>query len=958
MASDLLAAAADQWPRLLMELAGLAPEQLQNRHQSCPACGGTDRYRWDRDGGPGGWYCNQCGGKEHRGGGGDGMDLLLRVTGWDFATAARRIEAHLGLAARSDLPLRGQGAWSGQRPAGNAPMEPAAAPLPPSPMPLEPVTPPMEPAVALLAPPSAPVEAEPLPPPLAEPSLLLAMVDPKGPELASGSPYAYSQTQRISRVERPGGKAFYANHLSENGWERGAGPGSWPMYQWAALQKAQAQWLVELEGEKCADLVIAGGLLATTQPGHAHQVAQIAERYLALRQAGIAGIVYVSDHDAQGAKRASQAIQAAAMAGLPLLHLPAIEIWPGLPAGGSIDDAPGGLHLNMAELAMAALTAYERWQVGPGPGKRSEGAAARGSKTSAAEPSTAEASTADVSAIGEGSSAAGVSPPPHQPPASAPRSSRPFQCLGFEGDNFYYQPRSTGQVMRLAASSHGAMNLCRLAPLAYWETLYPSKRGVSWTAAASDLFSQQAAVGIFDLESLRGRGAWWDQGRSVLHLGDRLVVDGISQPVIDDFASQFHYQRGAVIHGPGKAVPLSDEEALLVLAIADRFHWDVPASAMLLAGWVALAPLSGVLSWRPHIWLTAAAGSGKSAILERFVGVLLGDLALPVVGNTTEAFIRQALRSDALPVVIDEAESNEKVDQQRIQQILALARYASSETRASIGKGSVAGEVQRFRVRSMFLLSSISTALKQGADRRRFVQLTLRRPAELPGEERQSHWDGLNQDLSELITQEFAARLIARTVSLIPVIRRSIAVFTTVCSRHFDSQALGDQYGTLLAGAWALQSSTVPSAAEAQALIDGSDWSRYEQGSGLSDERRCLNRILQHPLRVETEDRVLTRTVGELVELLGSGVPSPLEPVSSRHAEELLSRHGMRVQEGSFLISNTAEAIARILEGSPWVSSWSTILCRLPSAQPTGNSVRFKGAGSKDRACCIPLDSL
>lgn len=71
--------------------------------------------------------------------------------------------------------------------------------------------------------------------------------------------------------------------------------------------------------------------------------------------------------------------------------------------------------------------------------------------------------------------------------------------------------------------------------------------------------------------------------------------------------------------------------------------------------------------------------------------MLLGDFALPVVGNTTEAFIRQALRSDALPVVIDEAESNEKADQQRIQQILALARYASSETRASIGKGSAAG---------------------------------------------------------------------------------------------------------------------------------------------------------------------------------------------------------------------------------------------------------------------------
>jgi len=40
MATDVLAAAAGQWPRLLIELAALAPEQLENRHQPCPACGG------------------------------------------------------------------------------------------------------------------------------------------------------------------------------------------------------------------------------------------------------------------------------------------------------------------------------------------------------------------------------------------------------------------------------------------------------------------------------------------------------------------------------------------------------------------------------------------------------------------------------------------------------------------------------------------------------------------------------------------------------------------------------------------------------------------------------------------------------------------------------------------------------------------------------------------------------
>ena len=80
-----------------MALAGVSPTQLTNRHQPCPSCAGTDRYRWDRDDGPGGWFCSHCGGRNHQGGGGTGMDLLLRLTGWAFPDACRRIEAHLGL---------------------------------------------------------------------------------------------------------------------------------------------------------------------------------------------------------------------------------------------------------------------------------------------------------------------------------------------------------------------------------------------------------------------------------------------------------------------------------------------------------------------------------------------------------------------------------------------------------------------------------------------------------------------------------------------------------------------------------------------------------------------------------------------------------------------------------------------------------------------------------------------
>ena len=399
----------------------------------------------------------------------------------------------------------------------------------------------------------------------------LAVLDENAAPLRTGSPYAYSDHQRITRVERSGGKAFYANHRTAQGWQRGAGPDPWPMYQWPSLLQAQRRWLLELEGEKCADLLIGGGFLATTQPGHAHSSPQIAERYRALQQAGVAGIVYLSDHDEQGQRRARQVIKAAAAVGLPLIHLAASELWADIPSGGSIDDAPGLIGERISVIVRAARAAHRQLLR-----EAAESGATRVDPTPTAG---LTAATGTAAAPGE----------------------RPFLCLGFDGDGYYYQPRSTGQVVRLASSSHGGLNLCRLAPIAYWETLYPSRTGVNWTAAASDLFAQQAAVGIFDLECLRGRGAWADQGRSVLHLGDRLVVDGQCQPITEPFSSRFHYQRDAAIHGPGDATPLSDQEAFVVLSIAKRFHWDIPASSLQLAGWVALAPVSGALSWRPHL---------------------------------------------------------------------------------------------------------------------------------------------------------------------------------------------------------------------------------------------------------------------------------------------------------------------------------------------------------------------
>ena len=193
----------------------------------------------------------------------------------------------------------------------------------------------------------------------------------------------------------------------------------------------------------------------------------------------------------------------------------------------------------------------------------------------------------------------------------------------------------------------------------------------------------------------------------------------------------------------------------------------------------------------------------------------------------------------------------------------------------------------------------------------------------------------------------------ARTISLIPVIRQSVKVFTRAAAEVFDSQRLGDQYGTLLAGAWSLQSSEVVTRDQAFALIDQNDWESYSQTTEVPDEKRCLQRILQHQIRVEA-DKTVTRTIGELVDITAHHAADA--DVTSTIARAVLGRNGIRFEGGFVLISNTAEAIATMLRDTAWANCWSTVLARLPGAAKAG-TVYFRGTGSPSRAVKIPIES-
>jgi putative DNA primase/helicase len=304
--------------------------------------------------------------------------------------------------------------------------------------------------------------------------------------------------------------------------------------------------------------------------------------------------------------------------------------------------------------------------------------------------------------------------------------------------------------------------------------------------------------------------------------------------------------------------------------------------------------------------------------------------------------------------VFDEAESNEKADRQRIQNILSLARVSSSSGRGVIGKGGADGTAQSFTIRSMFLLCSISTALKQGADQSRFAQLTLRNPSYLPKEQRIAHWSALDAEITRLCTPETGHRLMLRMVRQIPIIRDSVAVFRRAAAERFDSQRQGDQYGTLLAGAWSLMSSRAATIEDAYQLIDANDWEAYKEQSE-ADEERCLQHILQHQIRVEGDrGSAYNRTIWELVEL-ARGSSASME-IGAGAAESHLGRIGVKVESDRLLISNTAKGLRRILDGTPWMDCYATVLTRLSGAKKAG-VVRFKGLAGVSRAVSLPIPS-
>lgn len=329
----------------------------------------------------------------------------------------------------------------------------------------------------------------------------------------------------------------------------------------------------------------------------------------------------------------------------------------------------------------------------------------------------------------------------------------------------------------------------------------PKIVGFDQAKAARALIEECHRKGIFTADGkMRGTGAHRHSGSGyVLHCGDALLAsehtatgafkrDRWSDPGLH---ANFVYPTGAKLPRP-HFEPVDRSPAVFLLERLRTWHWRRPLlDPVLVLGAIGAAPIGGWLKWRPHVWITGGAGTGKSTLNgeEGVVHRLYGE-GLFRTGNASEAAIRQTLRNATIPVMIDEIEAS--ADNRRVERVVELARIAASGEKAH--RGGAEGRAQEFVLRSCFWFSSILIPPLDTQDRSRLAILELEpfpKGAVAP-------------NLDEWGLPELGRKLLRRMVEALPKLDAVKAAYHAALSAKGHVPRACDQFGTLLACAHVL----------------------------------------------------------------------------------------------------------------------------------------------------------
>ena len=166
--------------------------------------------------------------------------------------------------------------------------------------------------------------------------------------------YVYRQDLRVQRYDyEHKKKEFIPQFFLNDAWHSASGPEIWPFY--GTIGVNGESFIIEVEGEKCVDVLRAQGIAAITHPGHQRDEISCGARYGSLKTAGVTRVCFISDNDKAGRDKAKAFEKYADKAGIDFSVIAAEAIWPEIPQGGSVDDMPPEQLTTLIPAALATV---------------------------------------------------------------------------------------------------------------------------------------------------------------------------------------------------------------------------------------------------------------------------------------------------------------------------------------------------------------------------------------------------------------------------------------------------------------------------------------------------------------------------------------------------------------------------------------------------------------------------
>lgn len=476
----------------------------------------------------------------------------------------------------------------------------------------------------------------------------------------------------------------------------------------------------------------------------------------------------------------------------------------------------------------------------------------------------------------------------------------------------------------------------------------PKVIGFDQAKAAEAMVRACTDKGVWNAtERVRGLGCWPDdEGGVIMHCGHTVLYKG--EWKLPGEIDGYVYPSDIRTPRPlTEFVDANDQSpAAELLSTLKTWNWlrgDV--DAYLLLGWICSAMFGGALRWRPMVWLTGDAGTGKST-LQEIIGDIFGKNSLLQPAGATEAAIRQYTGQSTIPVAIDELEA--EADSRRVKDVVKLARLASSG--GKVIRGGQDHKASEFLVKNSYLFSSILVPdmLDQDISRIAVLDLLALKKGSSAPKPNPKKWSRTGQALRATVLENWER------------MHDTLELYRAALAATGHSHRGCDQFGTLLTMADLVLFDDLPDEARLK------NWAEklsarvvQDQAQQSSDWQRCLNYLFGQQLDVYRGGEKLT--VGKWI-MIAAALDDSDEMAKATHA---LTQIGIRVygrkEDAELAIANSHDGLAKLFQGTRWYSSsasngvWSQATRRVPCATAT-SALSFSMV--KSRCWKFPLASI